>query len=426
MSQETYKKGLSRDVGHQRGNYNSNLVRIYITEEAYHLLNTYVFFRHGRLKGKVSDTVSELIIKAISQEMPEIFELINRYRSKAPQSNNVQPQKVASTPKQENVEAPLAPKTVTRKESIYDRWLVRFAGVLDGIQNMSKMEKEAKELKFLFYPVTRNKAVVVDRYWINKAIALGNNPKLKIGLSQAEEIAKSVIEGDKRDEELSLAERIGLALFMLNKDGYVIYSSSGWTLAIPDIALDVPGEKKPAPQEAKPEPKKAEEKEPEAKPEPKKGEPRAEDICSEKKIPEPADIDFMNVSGAVEQITIRECAEKRGYRFYAVLPELGIVVNPKYEDSLLEKIRNGQVKYARADVDGAVENYVKNRAKPLNAEEKEKILMKALLQEAKIAYVNGQWKVAEKPKTSKAETRLEAKTGVKTGSMIDGMQGQGV
>jgi len=321
------------------------------------------------------------------------------------------------------------PQTSSRaksEKSVYDRWLVRFAGVLDGIQNMSKVEREARELKFLFYPVTKTKAVVIDRYWINRAIELANSPKLKIGLGQAEEIAKSVIEGNKRDEELSLAERVGLALYMLNRDGYVIYSSSGWTLAIPDIALDVSGTEKPTPEAPKPESKKAEEKRPEAKPEPEKEEPKAVDICSEKKIPEPGDIEFMRIDGAVEQITIRECAEKRGYHFYAVLPELGIVVNPKYEESLLEKIRNGQVKYARADVDGAVENYVKNRAKPLNAEEKEKILMKTLLQEAKIAYVNGQWKVAEKPKTSKAETRLEAKTGVKTGSMIDGMQGQGV
>jgi hypothetical protein len=419
MSQETYKKGFSRDVGHQRGNHNSNLVRIYVTEEAYHLLNTYVFFRHGRLKGKVSDTASELIIKTISQEMPEIFELINRYRSKTPQSVNVQPQKVASTPKRENVETPPAPKTVTREKSVYDRWLVRFAGILDGIQNMSKMEREAKELKFLFYPVSKTKAVVIDRYWVNKAIELANSPKFKIGLAQAEEIAKSVIEGNKRDEELSLTERVGLALYMLNRDGYVIYSSSGWTLAIPDIALDASGKEKPAPQAPKPEEKKTEEKRPEAEPESKKEEPKTEDICSEKKIPEPADLDFMNVSGAVEQITVRECAEKRGYHFYAVLPELGVVVNPKFEADLLEKIRNGQVKYARADIDSAVEEYAKNRAKPLSTEEKEKILMKALLQEAKIANLGGEWRVVDKPKTDKKES----KSTVRTGSMIDSMLG---
>jgi hypothetical protein len=283
---------------------------------------------------------------------------------------------------------------------------------------MKAMEKEAKELKFLFYPVTRNKAVVVDRYWINKAIALGNNPKLKIGLSQAEEIAKSVIEGNKGDEELSLAERVGLALFMLNKDGYVIYSSSGWTLAIPDIALDVPGEKKPAPQEAKPEPKKAEEKEPEAKPEPKKGEPRAEDICSEKKIPEPADIDFMRIDGAVEQITIRECVEKRGYHFYMAMPEVGVVVNPQYESALLDKVKKGEVKFSREEVEKALESYFKNRAKSLTNEDKERILLRLLLQENKAIYVNGEWKVVDKPKTGKTESKPRV--------IIDGMQGQGV
>jgi len=99
-----------------------------------------------------------------------------------------------------------------------------------------------------------------------------------------------------------------------------------------------------------------------------------------------------------------------------LLPELGIVVNPKFEDSLLGKIRSGQVKYARADIDNAVEGYAKNRAKPLNAEDKEKILMKALLQEAKIVNDGGEWRVVDKPKARP----------VKTGSMIDNIQGQGV
>jgi hypothetical protein len=276
------------------------------------------------------------------------------------------------------------------------------------------VEKEAKELKFLFYPITKTKAVVVDRYWINRAIELGNSPKLKIGLGRAEEIAKGIIEGNKKDEELSLAERVGLALYMLNKDGYVIYSSSGWTLAIPDIALDASGKEKP-------EEKKAEEKKTEAKLEPQE-ESKTEDICSEKKIPVPADIDFMRVDGAVEQITIRECVEKMGYRFYMALPELGVVVNPKFEAGLLEKVRSGQVKYARADIDNAVEEYAKNRAKPLGSEEKEKILLKLLLQENKVTYVNGEWKIVDKPKTGKTESKPSARTG----SMIDGVQGQGV
>jgi hypothetical protein len=283
---------------------------------------------------------------------------------------------------------------------------------------MKALEKQAREAKFLFYPVNSDTAVVVDRYWINRAIELGNSSKLKIGLGQAEEIARSVIEGNKKDEELSLAERVGLALYMLNKDGYVIYSSSGWTLAIPDIALDTSRKEKPAPQAPKPEAKETEEKEPEAKPEPKKEEPKPENICSEKKIPEPADLDFMRVGGAVEQITIRECAEKKGYHFYMAMPELGVVVNPKFEADLLEKIRAGQVKYTRADIDNAVEEYAKNRAKSLGTEEKEKILLKVLLQEAKVTYVNGEWKVVEKPKANKE--------GVKTGSMIDSIQGQGV
>jgi hypothetical protein len=242
------------------------------------------------------------------------------------------------------------------------------------------MEKEAKKLKFLFYPVDKNRAVVVDRYWIDRAIELGNSSKLKIGLGQAEEIARSVIEGNKKDEELSLAERVGLALYMLNKDGYVIYSSSGWTLAIPDIALDTSRKEKPAPQAPKPEAKETEEKEPEAKPEPKKEEPKP-DICSEKKIPEPADLDFMRVDGAVEQITIRECVEKKGYHFYMAMPELGVVVNPKFEADLLEKIRAGQVKYARAEID-TLSRSMQRQASPW-AQRKREILLKVLLQEAR-------------------------------------------
>jgi hypothetical protein len=276
---------------------------------------------------------------------------------------------------------------------------------------MKAMEKEAKEAKFLFYPVGKDSAVVIDRYWVNKAIELGNHPQLKVSLGDAEEIARQVVEGGKQDDELTLRERVALALYTLNRDGSAIYASNGWTLSIPDLAL-----------EEKPESRKAEEKKTEAKPEPEKGESKSEDICSEKKIPEPVDIDFMRVDGAVEQITIRECVEKRGYRFYMAMPELGVVVNPKFEAGLLEKVRSGQVKYARADIDNAVEEYAKNRAKPLGTEEKEKILLKLLLQENKVTYVNGEWKIVDKPKTGKTES----KPTVRTGSMIDGVQGLGV
>jgi len=419
--------------GTKTGNrdYNDNFIQIRITYEAYHMLSTYIYLKHGRVKGRMPYIVSDLIIKAVTNEMPEIVELKKKYGTYAKtqentESNVPKSQKTSGTKDQSTENPPQASSRTKSEKSVYDRWLVKYAGIIDGIQNMSKMEKEAKELKFLFYPIDKNRAVVVDRYWINKAIELANNPKFKIGLGRAEEIAKAVIEGNKKDDELSLAERIGLALFMLNKDGYAIYSSTGWTLAIPDIALDVSGKEKPTPQAPKPETQKTEEKKPETEPEAKKEEPKPEpkpeDICSEKKIPEPADLDFMHVGGAVEQITIRECAEKRGYHFYMVLPELGVVVNPKFEADLLEKIQSGQIKYARADIDNAVEEYAKNRAKSLGTEEKEKILMKVLLQEAKITYVNGEWKVVEKPKTSKTET----KAGVKTGSMIDNIQGQGV
>jgi len=413
--------------------------RIYITDEAYQALVGYTLLVNRTTKG-MSFVASSLILSAIAQKTNiPVDQWTNRpidqktsgpmvQESSGPKSH--QPsgptdQKTSgpmdqktSGPKDQWTERPQFSSRAKNEKSVYDRWLVKYAGIIDGIQNMSRMEKEAKKLKFLFYPIDKNRAVVVDRYWINRAIELGNSSKLKIGLGQAEEIARSVIEGNKKDEELSLAERVGLALYMLNKDGYVIYSSSGWTLAIPDIALDTSRKEKPAPQAPKPEAKETEEKEPEAKPEPKKEEPKPENICSEKKIPEPADLDFMRVGGAVEQITIRECAEKKGYHFYMAMPELGVVVNPKFEADLLEKIRNGQVKYARADIDNAVEEYAKNRAKSLGTEEKEKILLKVLLQEAKVTYVNGEWKVVEKPKANKE--------GVKTGSMIDSIQGQGV
>ena len=406
--------------------------RIYITDEAYQALVGYTLLVNRTTKG-MSLVASSLILDAIAQKtnIP-----VNQKTSrpvaqesnipKSHQSSGPIAQKPSGPKDQWTEKPPQASSRAKSEKSVFDRWMVKYAGIIDGIQNMSKLEKEAKELKFLFYPVGKDRAVVIDRYWINKAIELANNPKFKIGLGRAEEIAKAVIEGNKKDDELSLAERIGLALFILNKDGYAIYSSTGWTLAIPDIALDVSGKEKSTPQAPKPETQKTEEKKPEAEPEAKKEEPKPEpkqeDICSEKKIPEPADIDFMRVDGAVEQITIRECAEKKGYHFYMALPELGVVVNPKFEAELLEKIRSGQVKYAKADIDNAVEEYAKNRAKSLGVEEKQKILMKVLLQEAKITYVNGEWKVVEKPKTSKAE----AKAGVKTGSMLDNMQGQGV
>ncbi|MEM0060988.1 MAG: hypothetical protein QXU60_07180 [Sulfolobales archaeon] len=424
--------------GTKTGNrdYNGDFIQIRITYEAYHMLSTYLYLKHGRVKGRMPYIVSDLLIKAITNEMPEIIELKKKYGTytktqedtessipKTQKASGLTDQKTSGAIDQSTERPPQASSRPRSEKSVFDRWMVKYAGILDGIQNMSKMEKEAKELKFLFYPVGKDRAVVVDRYWINKAIELANNPKFKIGLGRAEEIAKAVIEGGKKDEELSLVERIGLALFMLNKDGYTIYSSTGWTLAIPDIALDVSGKEKPTPQAPKPEAQKTEEKKPEAEPEAKKEEskpePKQEDICSEKKIPDTQDLDFVRVDGAVEQITIRECAERKGYHFYMLVPELGVVVNPKFEDDLLEKIRNGQIKYARADIDNVVESYVKNRAKSLGLEEKQKILMKVLLQEAKLTYTNGEWKVVEKPKTSKTE----AKAGVKTGSMIDNIQG---
>jgi len=428
MSNKYGKSGTR--TGYTRGNQTNDydFIQVRITPEAYHMLTTYMFLKYGRVKGRMPYIVSDLIIKAVTSEMPEIVELKKKYGSdtKKPEHiepKSVQPQNETSPPKQEKAEAP--PQTTSiAKKSIYDRWLVRFAGVLDGIQSMSKMEKEAKEAKFLFYPIGKDKAVVIDRYWIDRAIELANNSQFKLGLGEAEEISRAIIEQGKRDEELTLKERVALTLYMLNKDGYVIFSSKGWTLAIPDIALESSGKEKTTPQTQKPEAQKAdsekkpevgktEEKKPEARPEPQKEESKPVDICSEKKLPEPADLDFVRVDGAVGQITIRECAEKRGYHFYMLLPELGIVVNPKFEEGVLEKIRSGQVKYARADIDNAVENYAKNRAKPLNAEEKEKILMKALLQEAKIVNAGGEWRIADKPKARP----------VKTGSMIDNIQG---
>jgi len=417
--------------------YSDNFIQIRITYEAYHMLSTYMYLKHGRVKGRMPYIVSDLIIKAITNEMPEIVELKKKYGSyreqKVTTDVTTQTENQASTTIHEMEEAPAQTQSsskTTHKHSIYERWMVKYAGVIRGIKNMKTLEKEAKEAKFLLFPINNDTAVVIDRYWVRKAIELGNHPQYKITLSQAEEIARQVIEGGKSNDELTLKERVALALATLNRDGSVIYASNGWTLTIPDIALDV-SEKAQAPKpeaqkteekrpesEAKPEPKKEETK---PEPESKKEEPKQEDMCSEKKIPEPADIEFMHVGGAVEQITIRECTEKKGLHFYMVLPELGIVVNPAFETSLLEKIRSGQVKYTKADIDNAVENYAKNRSKPLNAEEKEKILMKALLQETKIIHSGSEWRVVDKPKTGKAETRP-----VKTGSMIDNISGQGV
>jgi hypothetical protein len=415
--------------------------RIYITDEAYNALMGYCLLKNKTWRG-MSFEASNLILEAIAQKTNIPVDQLtsgprgqktNRPKDqraislKDQQTNEPVDQK-PSEPIDQKTEAPSRERQA--KKSIYDRWLVRFAGILD-VQNMSKMEKEAKEAKFLFYPIGKDKAVAIDRYWINRAIELANNSQFKVGLGEAEEITRAIIEQGKRDEELTLKERVALTLYMLNRDGYAIFSSKGWTLAIPDIALEPPGKEKTTPQtqkpeaqktegEKKPEVSKTEEKKPEAKPESQKEESEQEDLCG--KIPTPQDIEFVRVDGVVQQVTLRECAEKKGLYFYMLLPELGIVVNPKFEEGVLEKIRSGQVKYARADIDNAAENYAKNRAKQLNAEEKEKILMKALLMETKIIHTGGEWKVVDKPKTGKTES----KPTVKTGSMIDAIRGQGV
>jgi hypothetical protein len=265
MSNRYGKSGARTGYAKSSQTSNDDFIQVRITPDAYHMLTTYMFLKYGRIKGRMPYIVSDLIIKAVISEMPEIVELRKKYGSNI----KTQSQDEAITPIQESVEVPQqASSMVNSEKTVYDRWLVKYAGIIQGIKNMKAMEKEAKEAKFLFYPVGKDTAVVIDRYWINKAIELGNSPKLKIGLGRAEEIARQVVEGNKRDEELSLFERIGLALYMLNKDGYVIYSSSGWTLANPDIALDASGKEKPAPQAPKPEEKKAEEKKTEAKLEP--------------------------------------------------------------------------------------------------------------------------------------------------------------
>jgi len=419
MSNRYGRSGASTEYTKVNRTTDYDFIQVRITPEAYHMLTTYMFLKYGRAKGRMPYIISDLIIKAVTSEMPEIIELKKKYGSstKTPEhveSKSVQPQSEASPPKQEKTETP--PQTTSRaKKSVYDRWLVRFAGILDGIQSMSKMEKEAKEAKFLFYPVGKDRAIVIDRYWINRAIELGNNSKTKVSLSEAEEISRAIIELGKKYEELTLKEKVALTLYMLNKDGYVIYSSNGWTLAIPDIALDVSGKEKATekntPQTQKPETSEAKQVEE------KKEEPKQEDLCG--KMPTPLDVEFVRVDGIAQQVTLRECAEKKGLYFYMVLPELGIVVNPKFEEGLLEKIRSGQVKLARADIDNAVEDYAKNRSKPLNAEEKEKILMKALLQETKIVNAGGEWRVVDKPKTDKTGSNPKVRT-------TDVIQGQGV
>ena len=411
MSNKYTKSGTSGKRTDNLG-YNDNFIQVRITYEAYHMLTTYMYIKYGRVKGRMPYIISDLLVKAITSEMPEIVELKKKYGSYAKtqepaEPKNVQPQKQASTPEVEKVETPPAPKKVTRRESIYDRWVVRYTGIIRGIKDMKAMEKEAKEAKFLFYPISKDTAVVIDRFWIGKAIELGNSPKFKIGLGQAEEIARQVIQGNKSDDELSLTERLGLALYMLNRDGYVIYSSNGWTLAIPDIALAPEvSEGKTAPQSTKPEEREAEEK-PTAK---------EEDVCKDKAVPDTKDIEFVRVGDAVEQIVYRDCVERKGYRLYMAGPEDGVVVNPEFESSLLEKVKRGEVKFSKEEVENALESYLKNRAKTLTGEDKEKMLLKLLLQEAKVTFVNGEWRVADKTQTSKAPR-------VKTGSMLDGVQG---
>lgn len=241
--------------------------RIYITDEAYNALMGYCLLKNKTWRG-MSFEASNLILEAIAQKTNiPVDQLASSPKAQKPnrpidQKPNEPMVQKTNSPKAQQPSRPMVQKdneskTATHKKSVYDRWLVRFAGILDGIQSMSKMEKEAKEANFLFYPVGKDRAVVIDRYWINHAIELANSPKMRIGLGEAEEVSRAIIEQGKKDRELTLRERVALMLYMLNKDGYVIYSSNGWTLAMPDIALDVSGKEMSTPQTQKPETPKA-------------------------------------------------------------------------------------------------------------------------------------------------------------------------
>jgi hypothetical protein len=411
MSNRYGKSGARTGYAKSSQTSNDDFIQVRITPDAYHMLTTYMFLKYGRIKGRMPYIVSDLIIKAVISEMPEIVELRKKYGSNIKtqghvESKSVQPQNEAITPIQENVEVPQQVSSMVKSEkTLYDRWLVKYAGVIRGIKNMKAMEKEAKEAKFLFYPVGKDSAVVIDRYWVNKAIELGNHPQLKVSLGDAEEIARQVVEGGKRDDELTLRERVALALYTLNRDGSAIYASNGWTLTIPDLAL-----------EEKPKGKGAGEKKTEQKQEaPSKVEEKpavkGEDACKDRAVPETGDIEFVRVDGVVGQIAYRECVEKRGYHLYMAAPEVGVVVNPQYESALLDKVKKGEVQYSREEVLKALESYLKNRAKALTGEDKERILLRLLLQEVKVTYADGKWRVVEKPAT---------------GTMLDKLAGQGV
>jgi hypothetical protein len=398
--------------------------RIYITDEAYNALVGYCLLKNKTWRGMAFEA-SSLLLEAISQktgipmtqkaniptvQQPSgpVAQEANRpvsQQSSGPtaQKDNIPESQWTNRPIDQKAEAPSRKRQA--KKTIYDRWIVKYAGIIRGIKNMKAMEKEAKEAKFLFYPVGKDSAVVIDRYWVNKAIELGNHPQLKVSLGDAEEIARQVVEGGKRDDELTLRERVALALYTLNRDGSAIYASNGWTLTIPDLAL----EEKPKAQEKGAGEKKTEQKrEAPSKVEEK---PKEEDACKDKAVPETRDIEFVRVDGVVGQIAYRGCVEKRGYHLYMAAPEVGVVVNPQYESALLDKVKKGEVQYSREEVEKALESYLKNRAKALTSEDKERILLRLLLQEVKVTYADGKWRVVEKPAT---------------GTMLDKLAGQGV
>jgi hypothetical protein len=210
-----------------------DIVRIYITREAYQLLGQYMFSRYGTYRGMVR-VASELLIKAIrsesgeaSSQLAQIAQKAQQYQRDSETSGPISPNSPLSQKPSKQEERPRKPSPL---DEVEDLEVIRARKPEALRRTAEERGLKVRDLGEDGYPglVAVYKQSFAD---FAKTVAETEKPTLQ----QVEERAQRAL---RRGKLASLDEKVAVMLFILNREGEILWDGSRWV---------EPGRARPAP-----------------------------------------------------------------------------------------------------------------------------------------------------------------------------------
>jgi len=219
--------------GRMGSNRRGDIVRIYITREAYRLLGQYMFSKYGTYRGMVR-VASELLIKAIRSERGEASSQLAQMTQQYQESQRAQQPSETKSPI-----IPLSQMQLgeggSRRSSPLDE--VEDLVIVRRARKPEALIQAARERGLLAHDFAEDGyrgVVAVYRpsfAEFAKTVAEADNPPLQA----VEETARRVL---RRGSPRSMEEKVAVMLYVLNREGEILWDGSRWV---------VPSRAKPAP-----------------------------------------------------------------------------------------------------------------------------------------------------------------------------------